>query len=427
MIEFSAKTKLKSASRQESQPKKRQQILNIRDRIIQSAETHFETLRAIRRHLHAHPELSFEEKETADFVAKTLREHGIECTEGIGGYGITAVIGNPANGKTVALRGDMDALPIFEESETEYTSRNEGVMHACGHDVHTTCLLGAAVALKSVESELRGAVKLIFQPAEERIPGGASIMIDDGVLNAPDVELIFGQHVYPDMEVGHVGMRGGMYMASADEIYITVHGKGGHAALPHKNIDPVVIAAHLITALQQVVSRRALPTVPTVLSIGKVTAAGATNIIPDKVVMEGTMRAMDETVRTEMHEAITTLVHNLCESMGGSADLEIRKGYPCLVNDEALTAMCKEAATELFGSEKVHDLDMRMTAEDFAYFAQAVPACFYRLGTSNFEKKIGAPLHTSRFDVDEECLKTGSSMMAWLAAKALNEYELRED
>lgn len=399
--------------------------MNIKDRIVQSTEEHFESLRTIRRHLHAHPELSFQEKETAAFVAKTLREHGIECTEGVGGYGIVAVIGDPKKGKTVALRGDMDALPIYEENQTEYTSQNKGVMHACGHDVHTTCLMGAAIALKAVESELRGAVKLIFQPAEERIPGGASIMIADGVLKAPDVELIFGQHVYPDMEVGHVGMRGGMYMASADELYITVHGKGGHAALPHKNIDPVVIAAHLITALQQVVSRRALPTVPTVLSIGKVTAAGATNIIPDKVMMEGTMRAMDETVRSEMHEAITELVHNLTKSMGGSADLEIRKGYPCLVNDEGLTAMCKTAAKELLGQEMVHDLDMRMTAEDFAYFAQAVPACFYRLGTSNAEKKIGAPLHTSRFDVDENCLKTGASMMAWLAAKAVNEYELQ--
>jgi amidohydrolase len=401
--------------------------VSIKDRISKSVETHVESLRTIRRHLHAHPELSFQEKETSAFVAKTLREHGIECTEGVGGYGITAVIGDPKNGKTVGLRGDMDALPIVEENQTEYASRNEGVMHACGHDVHTTCLLGAAIALKEVESELRGAVKLIFQPAEERIPGGASIMIEEGVLESPDVELIFGQHVYPDMEVGHVGMRGGMYMASADELYITVHGKGGHAALPHKNIDPIVIAAHLITALQQVVSRRALPTVPTVLSIGKVTAAGATNIIPDKVVMEGTMRAMDEDVREEMHKAITALVHDLTKSMGGSADLEIRKGYPCLVNHEALTAMSKEAAVEMLGEDMVHDLDMRMTAEDFAYFAQAVPACFYRLGTSNLEKKLGAPLHTSRFDVDEDCLKIGASMMAWLAVKALNEYELPSD
>lgn len=393
--------------------------MNTKERILQYTEQNFETLRKLRRHLHAHPELSFQEKETSAYTAKFLRDNGIACTEGIGGYGITALIGDPSAGPIAALRADMDALPITEENDVDYKSKNEGVMHACGHDVHTTCLLGAALALKEVESELKGAVKLIFQPGEERIPGGASLMIKDGVLKNPDVEVIIGEHVYPDMEAGHVGMRPGMYMASADELYITVQGKGGHAALPHKNVDPVLIAAHLITALQQMVSRRAVPTVPAVLSIGRVIAAGATNVIPDKVTLEGTLRSMDEEVRAELHEGIEHLVHGLCESMGGRAKLEIRKGYPALINDEGLTAMAKEAAAELLGPDKVHDLDMRMTAEDFAYFAQEIPACFYRLGTSNAAQKIGAPLHTSRFDVDEKALITGASMMAWLAVKAL--------
>lgn len=399
--------------------------MNLSALITHSVDTHFDALVAIRRHLHAHPELSFQEEKTAAYVAQRLTEWQIPHQTGIGGHGVVGLIGNPHSGKVVALRGDMDALPIFEENEVPYASQNKGVMHACGHDVHTTCLLGAAKALKDIEGKLDGAIKLIFQPAEERIPGGASIMIADGVLKNPDVELIFGQHVYPDMETGHVGMRGGMYMASADEIYLTVRGKGGHAALPHKNIDPIVIASHIVTAIQQLVSRRALPTVPTVVTIGKMIAEGATNITPDKVYMEGTMRAMDEGVRAKLHDDLTQLVHGIAESMGGTADLEIRKGFPCLVNDEDLTDWSKARAIELLGADHVHDLDMRMTAEDFAYFAQAIPACFYRLGVANTARGIGAPLHTSRFDIDETAIRTGSSLMAFLAAKALEQVKER--
>lgn len=375
----------------------------------------------MRRVLHSNPELSFHESETAKFIANQLREMDIPFEAGIGGFGIVAQIGK-SDQKVVALRADMDALPIEEENDVAYASKNKGVMHACGHDVHTTCLLGAAAALKSVENQLNGTVRLIFQPAEERLPGGASLMIAEGVLKKPDVQLIFGEHVFPDMEVGNVGFREGMYMASADEIYITIKGKGGHGALPHTCIDPVLVSAHLITALQQMVSRRAQPDLPTVLTIGKVLAHGSTNVIPDKVILEGTMRTLNEEWRQKMHGHIEQLVHGLCKSMGAEADLEIRKGYPCLINDPSLTAWAKEKAIELLGAEKVHDLPLRMTAEDFAYFAQEIPACFYRLGTSNSAKKIGAPLHTSRFNIDEDAIQIGASLMATLAAKALEEF-----
>ena len=373
-----------------------------------------------RRHLHANPELSFHELETSKYIAGRLRQMGIPFQENVGGYGIVAHVGKEG-GKVVALRGDMDALPITEENDVEYASKNEGVMHACGHDVHTTCLLGAAQILKALESQLKGMVRLLFQPAEERLPGGASLMIADGALKNPDVQMIFGQHVFPDMEVGHVGFRPGQYMASDDEIHITVRGKGGHGALPHTCIDPVLISAHLITALQQMVSRRAEPGLPIVLTIGKVIANGATNIIPDKVVMEGTMRTHDEEWRKKMHGYITDLVHGLCKSMGAEVDLEIKRGYPCLINDTDLTIWAKQKAINLLGEKYVHDLPLRMTSEDFAFYAQEIPACFFRLGTSNTEKNIGAPLHTSKFDIDEDALEIGASLMATLAFKALDE------
>lgn len=390
--------------------------LQIRQHISENADN----LVQIRRTIHANPELSFHENETSKFIVGQLQQMGIPFKEGIGGYGIVAHVGH-SDRKLVALRADMDALPIQEENDVDYASKSKGVMHACGHDVHTTCLLGAAKALKSIEDKLNGTVRLLFQPAEEKLPGGASLMIADGALKNPDVELIFGQHVFPDMEVGNIGFRSGMYMASADEIYITVHGKGGHAALPHTCIDPILVSAHLITALQQMVSRHAQADIPTVLSIGKIQGLGATNVIPDKVVMEGTLRTLDEEWRGKLHGLIEKLVNQLCESMGARAEIEIRKGYPCLINDPKLTEWSKEKAIELLGAENVHDLPLRMTAEDFAYYAQEIPACFYRLGTSNKSKNIGAPLHTSRFNIDESALEIGASLMATLAAKALDE------
>jgi amidohydrolase len=387
-----------------------------------SAQDKKDELVAIRRHLHAHPELSYHEEETAIYISKKLDEMGISHVGKIGGNGIVASIGKPG-GKVVALRGDMDALPILEENDVPYASKNKGVMHACGHDVHTTCLLGAASVLKSMESDLNGLVQLIFQPAEEKIPGGASLMIKEGVLKNPDIQMIFGQHVFPDMEVGHVGFKGGMYMASTDELYFTVKGKGGHAALPHTCIDPVLISSHLIVALQQMVSRRARADMPTVLSIGKVEAKGATNIIPDKVYMEGTMRTMNEDWRSKMHSEIEVLAKNLCKSMGAEVDVEIRKGYPSLVNNPELTNWAKSKAIEVLGEEKVHDLPIRMTAEDFAFVSQHCPVCFYRLGVANKEKWIVHSVHHPNFDIDSSALKTGMESMAYLAMQLVNQLD----
>jgi len=391
------------------------------DDLASSADAALDDLISIRRHLHANPELSFYEEKTAAYVSEKLNELGIAHKSGVGGYGIVADIVGDEDGKTVALRGDMDALPITELNKVAYASRNNGVMHACGHDVHTTCILGAARLLNERRAALKGTVRLIFQPAEERIPGGASLMLKDGVLSDPDVELIFGQHVYPDMEVGNVGFKPGMYMASADEIYINIKGKGGHAGLPHKCIDTILMASQVVTAIQQLVSRRANAGTPTVVSIGKFVGNGATNVIPDEVILEGTIRTMNENWRFELHDLLKNLVSGICKAMGGSAEIEIRRGYPALINDHDLTLWAKKQAIELLGEENVHDLDLRMTAEDFAYFAREIPACFYRLGTSNTSKGLGAPLHTGNFDVDEDALRIGSSLMATLAAKALEE------
>ncbi len=391
------------------------------DDLAISADAALDDLIEIRRHLHANPELSFYEEKTAAFVSEKLTELGISHKSGIGGHGIVADIVGDKAGKVVAVRGDMDALPITELNEVPYASTKKGVMHACGHDVHTTCILGAARLLQERRLSLKGTVRLIFQPAEERIPGGASLMIKDGVLKKPDVQLIFGQHVYPDMEVGNVGFRPGMYMASADEIYIHIKGKGGHAGLPHKCIDTILLASHVVTSIQQLVSRRATASTPTVVSIGKFIGNGATNVIPDEVKLEGTIRTMNEKWRFELHHLLKDLVSGICKSMGGSADIEVREGYPALINDNDLTLWAKKKAIELLGEESVHDLDLRMTAEDFSYFAQEIPACFYRLGTSNASKGLGAPLHTGKFDIDEDALRIGSSLMATLAAKALEE------
>jgi amidohydrolase len=375
-------------------------------------------VRSWRHHIHAHPELSFQEFETSAFVSERLTEMGVPHQSGVAGTGVVGLIeGTNPTSRTIALRGDMDALPISEQNEVPYKSTKPGIMHACGHDVHTSSLLGAAWILNQIKDRFEGTVKLIFQPGEERIPGGASLLIKEGVLKNPAPQSVLGQHVMPLLPVGKVGFREGLYMASADEIYLTIHGKGGHGAMPHFAIDVVAIAAQLITALQQVVSRSADPKIPSVLSFGKVIAEGATNVLPDSIYLEGTFRTMDEPWRARAHSKIRELTEGICTSFGAKADLEIRKGYPFLLNDPGLTRKMKSAAVEYLGAENVVDLDIWMAAEDFSYYTQEMPGCFYRLGTRNEAKGIVSGVHTPTFDIDEDALEIGCGLLAWLALR----------
>lgn len=376
---------------------------------------------AIRRHLHMHPELSMQEKETSAFIQSKLTEYGIPFSAGIAVHGIVGLIkGRNPESRVVALRADMDALPIVEKNPVDYCSQNPGVMHACGHDVHMTSLLGASKILNEMKEEFEGTIKLIFQPSEERFPGGASMMIKEGVLENPAPQIMFGQHVLPTLEAGKVGMKPGKYMASTDEVYLTVKGKGGHGGTPELNVDPVLIAAHILVALQQLVSRNLPPQLPAVLSFGRFIAEGRTNIIPNEVKLDGTLRTFDEQWRAQAHLKIEKIATSIAEGMGGECDVFIDKGYPFLVNDDEVTARAKQSAIEYLGEEHVVDLDMRMTAEDFAYYSQLVPSCFYRLGIRNENRGIIHNLHTDCFDVDESSLETGAGLMAWMVFRSLS-------
>ncbi len=388
-------------------------------RVKDLAASGLERTVAIRRHLHARPELSFEEHETVAYVAARLDELGIPHRS-VAGTGLVAGIeGTAGSGPTVALRADMDALPILEQNEVAYRSVNEGVMHACGHDVHTASLLGTAAILQSLRSELSGNVRLLFQPGEEKLPGGATKMIAAGALTGPVPTAIFGQHVHPPLEAGKVGFRPGIYMASTDELYLTVRGRGGHGALPHQAIDPIVITAQLITALQQLISRETDPTLPAVLTFGHIASdGGATNVIPNAVRLLGTLRTLDENWRAELHRRLQRTVTGLAAALGGSAELEIRHGYPFLKNDVALTNRAWDEARRFLGEDRAVELPIRMTGEDFAFYSHEVPACFYRLGVAGPARPDRPPVHTDTFDVDEACLETGSGLMAWLALRS---------
>ncbi|MFN9583465.1 MAG: M20 family metallopeptidase [Bacteroidota bacterium] len=391
---------------------------DLMQRIQQAAKADAHLIQQWRRHIHAHPELSFQEVNTQAYVIEQLKKAGITQIEPIANTGVLAIIkGNNPDSRIIALRGDMDALPITELNEVDYKSVNSGVMHACGHDVHTSCLLGAAKILHDLKHEWEGTIKLLFQPGEEKLPGGASLMIADGALKNPVPQCIYGQHVMPLLPVGTVGFRSGLYMASTDELYVKIIGKGGHGAMPHLNIDPVSIAAQIIVALQQIVSRKANPIIPSVLSFGKVIAEGATNVIPNEVYMEGTFRTLNEEWRPQAHQALVNTATSIAEGMGARCEFEIRKGYPFLKNDVQLTAHAKEAAIEYLGKDNVVDLDMWMAAEDFAYYSQEMPACFYRLGTRNEAKGITSSVHTPTFDIDEDELCIGAGLMAWIAVK----------
>ena len=384
--------------------------------IKQKANDYFGEIQAIRQHLHQYPELSFEEIETAQFIADKLTEYGIPFKSGIAGTGIVGTIEgkNPRTNK-IALRADMDALPIIEKNEVAYKSTKDGIMHACGHDVHSACLLGAAKILNELRESFEGSIQLIFQPGEEKLPGGASLMIKEGVLEDKAIKGIVGQHVYPELETGKIGLRSGKYMASADELHVKVIGKGGHAALPQHTVDAVLMASTIIVSLQQLVSRNAPPTVPSVLSFGKIEGLGATNVLPDVVTLEGTFRTMDEVWREEAHKKMVRLAESIAEGMGGKCEFEVRKGYPFLTNDAKMTAETYKAAQDYVGAENVIDLDLRMTAEDFSFYTHHTKGCFYRLGTGNIAKGITHKVHNAQFDIDEESLKIGMGFMAYQA------------
>ncbi len=377
---------------------------------------------ANRNHLHKNPELSFHEHKTARFVADYLKGLGLEPQEGVAGTGVVAMIkGKNPDSRVVGLRADMDALPIHEANEVPYKSQVPGVMHACGHDVHISSLLGTARILTELREEFEGAIKLVFQPAEEKAPGGASLMIKEGVLENPRPAGMLGQHVAPNVPVGKIGFREGMYMASTDELFLTVKGKGGHGAAPDQLIDPVLIASHIIVALQQIISRNRQPANPSVLSFGRFIADGVTNVIPNEVKIQGTWRCMDEEWRADGLRRMVKMAEGIADAMGGSCEFEVVKGYPFLKNHPELTRRTKAAAVEYMGAENVIDLDLWMAGEDFAFYSQVVDSCFYRLGTRNEAKGIISGVHTPTFDIDESALEIGPGLMSWLAIQELNQ------
>ncbi len=370
---------------------------------------------AMRRHLHQFPELSFEEYDTSKYIEEQLQRFGITSYRKSINTGIVVSLGDRSK-PTLYLRADIDALPIQENSKAEYGSKREGIMHACGHDVHTATLLGALQILKPLEHKLPYNVVGIFQPGEEKLPGGASLMIKDGLFENANNGRIVGNHVHPPMLAGTIGLKPDIYMASADEIYCSITGKGGHGALPHMTIDPLPIVAEIILALQSTISRSADPSMPSVLTFGKIhSLGGATNVIPDTIRLEGTFRTFNEAWRKEAHQIITRKIEHICAAHGASADLEIRVGYPSLYNDTTLTNQCKQLAIEYLGEENVLDLPIRTTSEDFAFYSHEIPACFYRIGTNNASNAFSSSVHTDTFDVDESCLKTSVGMMTYLA------------
>ncbi len=396
--------------------------MDIRQKILQQASAYFEDVVGIRRHIHRFPELSYEEFKTSAYIQEQLNCLGIPFKTGFVKHGVIGMIeGKNPGSRIIALRAEMDALPIAEKNEIPFKSENAGKMHACGHDMHMAALLGAARIIHTYSEEFEGSVMLIFQPAEEKLPGGASLLISEGAFADGKPDLIIGQHVLSGLKTGTVGYRSGVYMASSDEIYITVKGKGGHGAVPHQLVDPVLISAHIIVALQQIVSRNANASVPSVLSFGKVDAPGVTNVIPSEVTIEGTFRTMNEPWRKEAHEKITKMASLLAEGMGGSCDITIKRGYPVLENHAGYTEKAIRLSRELLGAEHVMEMDLRMTSDDFAYYSQYCPSIFYRFGTTDPEEKFMSPVHSATYMADERSLITAMSNLAWLTLSFLKE------
>lgn len=389
----------------------------LNNHIEEKIANYLEEFIAHREYIHAHPELSFQEFNTSAYIVKCLQEYGITDIKRMATTGIVVMLyGKNPESRVIALRSDLDALPILEKNEVPYTSTNIGVMHACGHDVHSTCLLGAAKILHELRNEWEGSIKLIFQPGEEKHPGGASLLIAEGVLENPKPEAIFALHVYPHLPFGKVGFREGQYMASADEVYITVKGKGGHAALPHQTIDPIIISANLLMSLQQIISRNNNPLNPSVLSFGKIQGGNVGNVIPNEVKLEGTLRCMDEEWRAKAHALIAKHATELCAAMGAIAEVDIPKGYPFLFNHPTTTRQAKQIAESLLGAENVVELDKRMAAEDFSFYTHQVPGCFFRIGTSH-EGKFTYPVHNERFDIYQDAIGIGVKMFCAIATQ----------
>lgn len=383
----------------------------LQNHIKQRASELFDEVKSIREYLHQHPELSYQEFETMKFVKSRLDEYGIKNTSGVGDTGVVGYISNGDDSYCIGLRADLDALPIFEQNEVSYRSQKDGIMHACGHDVHTSILLGAAKILNELKEQLPHSIKLIFQPGEEKNPGGATYMIRDGVLHNPQVRSMYALHVFPELDAGELGLKKGLYMASCDEIHLTINGVGGHAATPHKCIDPIVIGSGLILELQQVISRKCDPKIPSVLSFGHFEALGATNVIPDKAIIKGTFRTMDEPWRANALELIEKFIHSYSETMGATVDLEISKGYPVLINHEELTDKLNTRLKNYFGDDKIHNLPIRLSSEDFSFYSQEIPVSFFRLGVKNEKMGIVYGVHHPKFDIDPLSLKVGIQAM----------------
>jgi len=387
----------------------------IQDKIKALSKKYLNEFIEVRHHIHSNPELSYKEFNTSAFIQGKLTEFGIpfetKATTGV----VALIKGRNPDSKVIALRADIDALPIHEENNISYKSKTDGVMHACGHDVHSTCLLGAAKILNELKAEWEGTIKLIFQPGEEKNPGGASIMIKEDVLQNPAPTKIIAMHVNPSLDFGKFSFRKGKVMASADEIYVTIRGKGGHAAAPHVTNDIILIASEMIVSLQQVVSRNANPLIPTVLSFCSFQGGNATNIIPSEVKLMGTFRTLDETWRYKAHEIIINHAKGLVETLGAEIDFKIDVGYPCVINDDALTEQATGFAIEYMGGENVEETEVRMGAEDFGYYTRHIPGCFFRLGVRNEAEGIIHNVHTPKFNIDERAIEYGIGMMSWLA------------
>ena len=387
----------------------------MRQLIKSKCDAYFDDVVAIRRQLHQHPELSFCEKDTAELIKRCLASKNIEYQSDVAGTGVVATIhGSLSFRPVIALRADLDALPIQETTDLPYRSVNDGVMHACGHDAHTAMLLGTAFILNDLRDKFSGTIKLIFQPGEEKLPGGASLMIKAGVLD--DVDLIIGQHVYPDLPCGEVGFHAGPYMASSDEVNITVKGRGGHAAKPAERENSLLAAAKIVSELSKLYPEKSGDVL---LAFGSFVADGTYNVIPSEVNLKGTMRTFDEAKRKALKDNILKVSKEVASEFGCEADVFIEQGYPSLKNDIELTNKCSALAKEILGESKVKDLPQLMTAEDFAWYSQKVPACFYRLGTSNPEKGIVAKQHTSTFDIDENAMIIGMETMTFLTINLL--------